>query len=410
MNRSQQAVAQALKVLSGVAAHAPSRQAIAAAPNTEAIQSQFEALHGALRDESYSELLQAKRDLADGLRLVHGRLGNVISSMAVLGQDTKAMAKLQGQVVKLMASLALTGEVVDSNKDGVGGDHEADSDDESAELDLGLDVAQEEGDELFDDNASFDAAMQKAMREGGVGGKAGEGQEESADVAVEDGESGEDDDEDAGSTGDEGTSGEEGGLLDDLLGDSGESQDEPEAGTQGDDSEEAESFLDTEDSDNPVSDEAPAEQNQADEAQPTEDGEVSDNNGADFFDGAAGDEDDEEDDNDFFRGAVDSEGRPLEAEEEEESQNTAHSGVQYLGVAYHAGQPCLVVASDAHLEYWSTSQTEGRVAVAGAGLNIDVVDSALQELAATAGDAGVSIALDGLLNTNRAVVVARYPR
>lgn len=140
-------VFRALGVLSEyIEKHGDSR--IATAANADDVLNAFDAMRANLREEAYRTVLENKQRLFSALREVNTSFGLVINSMAALGQDTGVMQKLQRTIVKITADLSFTGED-DANNDGIRDSAETTKPDGTADLNLDLDAASRQADELF---------------------------------------------------------------------------------------------------------------------------------------------------------------------------------------------------------------------------------------------------------------------
>lgn len=124
-------------------------QRIATAANADDVLNAFDAMRQNLREEAYRTLLENKQKLFNDLRSVTTSFGLTIQSMAALGQDTKAMQRLQGLITKITADLSFTGED-DVNQDGVRDSAEGiEQGQQQAPQDLSIDPALQQSDELF---------------------------------------------------------------------------------------------------------------------------------------------------------------------------------------------------------------------------------------------------------------------
>ena len=121
---------------------------VATAANADDVLNAFDAMRSNLREEAYRTVLENKQRLFNALREVNTSFGLSINSMAALGQDTTLYQKLQRTVIKITSDISFMGED-DADNDGIRDSAVTQGEDGKPSLDLDLDAASKQADELF---------------------------------------------------------------------------------------------------------------------------------------------------------------------------------------------------------------------------------------------------------------------
>lgn len=95
------------------------RMSMATASDPEAITRKIEALKTYFRNQSYEVTYQSKQKLASLLRNISSVLSDLMHAMAIQGDDTKPLEKLQSQMNSVTKSLSFAGGIEDANRNGL---------------------------------------------------------------------------------------------------------------------------------------------------------------------------------------------------------------------------------------------------------------------------------------------------